>query len=69
MGNSENKKKPGKVSTWGKGLKGQFKSISWPSRDSAVKQSAAVVIITVVLGVVITVVDVIIRFGLGLVIK
>lgn len=69
MGNSEKNKKPGKIAAWWKGLKGQFKTISWPARDEVVSQTTAVVIISVVLSVLIAVVDIIIRFGLGFLVK
>ena len=32
--------------SWWKGLKAEFKKIIWPDKDSLVKQSAAVVVIT-----------------------
>ena len=63
------KTKTSKFSSWYKGLKGQFKSITWPNRQTAIKQSTAVVAITFILGVVITVIDVIIRFGLEFLVK
>ncbi|MBO4767887.1 MAG: preprotein translocase subunit SecE [Lachnospiraceae bacterium] len=48
-----------KTSHW-KNLKAEWKKIIWPSRDTLVKESAAVVVITVILGVVIKLID----FGL-----
>lgn len=81
MGNSEKKdnrpagtkkttKKPAaKKTNWFKNLKGQFKTISWPTKETAGKQTGAVVIISVVLGLLITVIDIVFRFGLGFVVK
>ena len=44
-------------SSWWKGLKAQWKKIIWPSRNTLAKESAAVVIITVILGLLIKLVD------------
>ena len=68
MNDSAKNKKPAKTS-WFKGLKGQFKTISWPSTETVGKQTTAVVVISVILGVLITVIDNIIRFGLGFLVK
>ena len=46
-----------------KGVKAEFKKISWPDRDSLMKQSVAVVCISVVLGVVIAVLDFLMQYG------
>ena len=71
MGDSEKKsKKPAaKKTSWFKGLKGQFKTISWPPPETVGKQTGAVVIISVILGVLITVIDIVFRFGLGFLVK
>lgn len=49
-------------------IKAEFKKIIWPSRQSLLKQTGVVLIYSVVLGVVITLVDLVIQFGLDLVI-
>lgn len=46
-----------------KGVKAEFKKISWPDKDSLVKQSVAVVCISVVLGAVIAVLDFLMQYG------
>ncbi len=51
-----------------KGVKSEFKKISWPSRDTVVKESAAVIVISVVLGVLITIIDTILEYGLNFII-
>ena len=50
-------------------LKAEFKKIIWPSRDSLTKKTAAVVASTVVLSVVISVVDLLVKFGLGFILS
>lgn len=54
--------------SWFKGLKAEFKKIVWPDKESLTKQSVAVIIVTVLLGVVIYVMDFIIDFGIGIII-
>lgn len=61
---SEGTKKP----SFFKGVKGEFKKISWPSKDTLTKETIAVLVATVILGVVITVIDLIIRTGFSFVI-
>lgn len=46
-----------------KGLKAEFRKISWPDKDTLFKQSTAVVIISIVLGLLITAIDWCIQFG------
>ena len=45
------------------GIKAEFKKISWPDRQSTVKQSIAVVAISIVVGIIIAVLDMIIKYG------
>ena len=54
--------------SWFKGLKAEFKKIIWPDKDSLVKQSAAVVVITIVLGTVIALLDTVIKYGVDFII-
>ena len=62
MGDSAEKKaKPG----FFKGVKSEFKKISWPDRQSTLKQSVAVVAISVVVGVLIAVLDYVIQYGVN----
>lgn len=48
-----------------KGVKAEFKKISWPDRQSTLKQSVAVVAISVVMGVLIAVLDFVIGYGVN----
>lgn len=47
-----------------KGLKSEFKKIIWPDKESLMKQSTAVVIISLILGILIAVIDLGIKFGI-----
>jgi len=46
-----------------KGLKAEFHKVIWPSKETIVKQSTAVVIVSVILGIVISLLDMGIKFG------
>ena len=59
--NTTQEKAPKK--SWFKGLKSEFKKISWPDKETLVKESAAVIVVTVVLGFVIALVDMAIEYG------
>lgn len=45
------------------GVKAEFKKISWPDQDSLLKQSVAVVVISLVVGAIITVLDFGLQYG------
>ena len=62
MADSAKKAKAAKPSFF-KGVKTEFKKISWPDRDSILKQSIAVVCISLVLGVVIAILDFLMQYG------
>ncbi len=48
-----------------KGVKSEYKKISWPDRQSTLKQSIAVVVISVVMGVLIAVLDYVFQYGVN----
>lgn len=45
------------------GVKTEFKKVVWPDRKSTLKQSVAVVAISVVVGVIIAIIDYIAKYG------
>ena len=49
-----------------KGLKAEFNKIIWPDKDTLTKETV-VVVSTVILGIVIAALDLIIKFGLNIV--
>lgn len=62
MGDSAEKtSKPG----FFKGVKSEFKKISWPDKKTMLKQSVAVVCVSVVLGLIIAVLDYVMQFGIN----
>lgn len=61
MADSENKKT--KKPSFFKGLKKEFKKITWPDKTSTGKQTLAVVVVSVLLGLLIAVLDTAIQYG------
>ena len=51
-----------------KSLKAEFKKIIWPDKKSFTRQTIAVVLTTVFLGAIIALLDLVIKFGINLVI-
>lgn len=47
------------------GVKVEFKKISWPDKSSIIKQTVAVVAISLALGVIITILDFIVQYGVS----
>ncbi|MDR1018864.1 MAG: preprotein translocase subunit SecE [Lachnospiraceae bacterium] len=64
MGNESEKKQ-----SWFEGVSKEFKRINWAPRNLVIKQSIAVVSVSVVLGVIITVVDFLIQHGVDILVK
>ncbi len=66
MGESAKSTKADKTSKTVKfwnGVKAEFKKITWPDKDSLLKQSIAVVAVSVVIGIIITVLDFALQYG------
>ena len=63
MGNSAKSEKTSKLVKFWNGVKAEFKKIAWPDKDELVKQSVAVVIISVIVGAIIAVLDFGIQYG------
>ncbi len=62
MGDSAEKQaRPGFL----KGVKSEFKKIVWPDRQATIKQSIAVVAISVVVGVLIALIDYVVKYGVN----
>ena len=62
MGDSNKADKP----SFTKGVQSEFKKISWPDKKSLFKQSVAVICVSVVLGIIISVMDTILQYGVNL---
>lgn len=66
MGEKSNEKAPKK--DFIKGLKAEFKKIIWPDKKTLTKQTIAVMLVSIALGAAIAVLDLIIKFGLNIII-
>lgn len=58
-------KKPGFFKT----VKAEFKKIVWPSKESVFKQSVAVTLTAIVVGIIVTVFDFLIQYGVNFITK
>ena len=55
--------------SWFQGLQSEFKKIVWTDRNTLIKQTIVVVIVTIILGVLISIMDAGILEGINLLIK
>ena len=62
MGSSE-KQIDTQKSDWFAGLKAEFQKIIWPTKERLAKETTAVVIVSVLLGLIIALLDFLIQFG------
>ena len=67
MGESKDKAKTKEKKTpFFKGLKAEF---IWPDKTTLTKQTAAVVVVSVILGAIITICDILVKFGVDLLVR
>ena len=64
MGSEAKTNEAPKKKSFFKGIKSEFKRIIWPDRDSVTKETIAVVVVTVILGLIIAGLDFAIQLGL-----
>ena len=55
--------------SWLKSLRGEFKKIIWPSKKELAKQTAAVTVCSLVLGIIIAIGDAIIQYGIDFIVQ
>ena len=67
--NSKDSKNAGKKQSFFKGLKKEFKKITWPTKDDTVKQTTAVIVISLAVGAIIALLDTAIQYGVDFLIK
>jgi len=66
MGDTVNTEKAPKKSFF-KGLKAEFNKIIWPDRETVTKQTISVISVSIALGLIIAILDFVIKFGLNLI--
>lgn len=62
---ADSAKKEAKKESFWKSMKTEFNKIAWPDKKETVKQSVAVLCVSVVLGLIITFLDTLIQFGVN----
>lgn len=55
--------------SWFKGLKAEYNKIIWPDRKTLTKETVAVLVVSVLLGAIISIVDLLSRFGIEFLMK
>lgn len=63
---SENAAKKVNKPSFFKGVKAEFKKITWPDKTSLLKQTVAVISVSFVVGLLIAVIDFIIQYGVNI---
>ncbi len=66
---AKTQKSGGKFADFWKGVKAEFKKIIWPERMTLVKQTVAVVVVSVITGALIAVIDRALQYGINFIIK
>ncbi len=64
---SEEKKAP--KTSWFTGLKAEFRKIIWPTKDAIIRQTVAVLVATIVLGLLIAGVDFLVQSGIDILVN
>ncbi len=67
MGDVKNEKVQKK--SWFSGVKTEFKKIIWPNKITLAKESTAVIVVAILLGVIISIVDFVIKSGVDILVK
>ena len=61
---SDETKKTG-IKHWFQGLQSEFKKISWPDKDTLIRETVTVTVVSVVLGIIIATLDMILQYGIN----
>ena len=62
--NTKSDSKPVVKKSFFKGVKSEWRKITWPSKESLFRETTAVIVISVVLGALIALLDALIKFGI-----
>ncbi len=65
----EEKKSKTHKKSWFKGLKAEFNKIVWPNKITLAKESTAVIVVSILLGVIISIVDFVIKNGIDFIVQ
>ncbi len=53
------------IGKWFQGIVAEFHKISWPDRDTLIKETVTVTVVSVVLGIIIATLDMILQYGIN----
>lgn len=54
--------------SWFKSMKSEFAKVIWPDKHTLVKETAAVILVSVLLGAIVSLLDLAIKYGIGLIV-
>jgi len=60
---SKNEKKG--IKEWFHGVRNEFDKISWPDRDTLIRESVTVTTVSLILGIIIATLDMILQYGIN----
>ena len=63
------KKEKSRMQSWIDGMKAEFRKIIWPSKEDLAKQTGVVIVVSVIIGALIAIVDVVMQYGVDFLIK
>ena len=66
---SEEKTEKRPKESWFTGLKAEFQKIIWPTKEALVKQTTAVVVTSVILGLIIALLDTVFQYGVSVLVN
>lgn len=55
--------------SWFQSLKSEFNKIVWPNKEQLTKETSVVVVVSVILGILIAILDMVLQYGIQLIIK
>ena len=55
--------------SWFTGLKAEFAKIIWPDKKSLIRQTTAVTVVSIILGLIIAMLDAVIKYGVDILAK
>ena len=63
------KKEKARKKSFKKGLQAEFNKIIWPDKETLAKQTVAVSVVSVLLGALIAVIDIVIKYGVDFLVQ
>ena len=58
-----------KSTSWFQSLKAEFKKIIWPNKERLTKEASVVIVVSIILGILIAILDMMLQYGIQFMIK